>query len=670
MPYHVFISWSGKRSGLIAEGLREFIERVFEESLKGRVFLSKRDIRTGANWSEKINSALRESKFGIICLTPENKSTPWPLFEAGALSKTAGEISVCPYLHELTAKELGRPLEQFNATTTTQEGTLKLIEDINSTLVEKLTSNQLKAMFAYRWSALKERLDKVPTLDSDTGLRLSKLQQELPELISSLRDRPEFSENTYFAHVIGDVLFRLKRNLESAGTCFDVPLTLYPAHLVSLLDRFKEGINVKAVAIVDSTERFWPQREGERILKASQNNSTRIFVFHEREHLKANLAWLAHHAGEYDVYVTSYKRLASLGPELLRDFSIVGGSAKPLLAYYAEAPSSRESSVPIKMIRFSIDPTEIADHEDAFSRMLRLSVRVCGGASGSAIPEGLLLNPEDEESVDKLTDSIFEQPSKSFQKKQVEMSSYIDLLEYDLHEEEHVFYCEMMDRMIDLSGLRKKPLGKRARVAEFGAGTGLFTKRLAELSETEIVAVELDWACYHLLRLKMEAARKEMQQRNSKFCPENRDCRTFNPDGHFDCIFSSFADHHIFLTDKGRYFQNVKRNLLDDGLFIVGDEFLPEHDQRLPAEREAALKSYHHYVIEQAKAHSHTHLAALEKEALESGLKSIGDFKVSCQHYESLAKKSGLALVSKHKIGPLEDDQVGGVYVYVFKGEK
>lgn len=56
----------------------------------------------------------------------------------------------------------------------------------------------------------------------------------------------------------------------------------------------------------------------------------------------------------------------------------------------------------------------------------------------------------------------------------------------------------------------------------------------------------------------------------------------------------------------------------------------------------------------------------LEQGALESGLRSLGDFKISCSHYEKLAKKHGLRLETKQKIGPKDRDDLGGIYVYVF----
>ena len=79
------------------------------------------------------------------------------------------------------------------------------------------------------------------------------------------------------------------------------------------------------------------------------------------------------------------------------------------------------------------------------------------------------------------------------------------------------------------------------------------------------------------------------------------------------------------------------------------------------------MRAYHNYIIERAQSENHPHLALLEQGALDSGLQSMGDFKISCEHYEALAKRSGLELVKREKIGPLDNDVVGGIYVYVFR---
>ena len=95
--------------------------------------------------------------------------------------------------------------------------------------------------------------------------------------------------------------------------------------------------------------------------------------------------------------------------------------------------------------------------------------------------------------------------------KVLEMSRYIDIEMYDKYEEEHPFYRDMSWRMIqmgrqhrtDLNGNRSRGSTGRWRVLELGAGTGLFTKRLAEEQDWDVTAVELDSTCHDVLRRKM-----------------------------------------------------------------------------------------------------------------------------------------------------------------------
>jgi cyclopropane fatty-acyl-phospholipid synthase-like methyltransferase len=240
------------------------------------------------------------------------------------------------------------------------------------------------------------------------------------------------------------------------------------------------------------------------------------------------------------------------------------------------------------------------------------------------------------------------------ERKTVEMSVYIPIHEYDQHEEKHAFFAEMMSTMIQM--LEKAGDGKNLRILEFGAGTGLFTQRLASSDlVSEVVAVEFDWACCEVLRHKMRGS--------TKVRVEYQDSRVFSPEGSFDAVVSSFADHHIRPVDKPSYFRNVIQNMKNNALFIVGDEFLPEYDLKDELARCEALKKYHNYIIERAKSEGETVLMRLEEAALESGLNRVGDFKVPCTQYEQMLKEAKLTF-TKNRIGPTDRDDVGGVYVY------
>lgn len=245
----------------------------------------------------------------------------------------------------------------------------------------------------------------------------------------------------------------------------------------------------------------------------------------------------------------------------------------------------------------------------------------------------------------------------------IEMSEYININDYDEHEEKHAYYQQMMQRMIDICLAHRLNDPKPSfDILELGAGTGIFTRRLlTELTNiTKIDVVEIDWYCYRRLEEKLI---RDANLNQTQINIHHEDSRTYDPPGKFDYIFSSFADHHIKTGDKEKYFENVKRNLKPGGLLIVGDEFIPEHDPEKKEARDLALKAYHNHIINIAEQQGEIILADLERAALNSGLEEKGDFKVSCTQYEMQLRNARFEF-KQEKIGPLELQDVGGVYVY------
>jgi hypothetical protein len=59
------------------------------------------DIDKGQRWGLILAEQLESTHAGVICLTPENLTAPWLLFEAGALSKLHKDSKVCTYLIEM-----------------------------------------------------------------------------------------------------------------------------------------------------------------------------------------------------------------------------------------------------------------------------------------------------------------------------------------------------------------------------------------------------------------------------------------------------------------------------------------------------------------------------------------------------------------------------------------
>ncbi|MBQ0827387.1 toll/interleukin-1 receptor domain-containing protein [Streptomyces tagetis] len=126
----LFLSWSGERSREAAETLRSWLPDVLQYI---NPWLSSVDISAGRRGVREITDELSETDFGIICVTPENQSSTWINFEAGALSKQVNGGYVVPFLIGMKTTDLISPLSQFQAIIGDSKGDVqKLLFDINS----------------------------------------------------------------------------------------------------------------------------------------------------------------------------------------------------------------------------------------------------------------------------------------------------------------------------------------------------------------------------------------------------------------------------------------------------------------------------------------------------------------------------------------------------------
>jgi hypothetical protein len=154
----VFVSWSGEASHDVAKALKDWLPNVIQAV---DVFLSSEDIAKGSQWFRELGSVLDESAFAILCLTRDNLSAPWILYEAGALGKRFEHARIAPLLIDLQVADLSGPLAQFNATLLDKEEIAKLVTAINAQLgAASLTEKQLENAFKLQWPNLREKLQK------------------------------------------------------------------------------------------------------------------------------------------------------------------------------------------------------------------------------------------------------------------------------------------------------------------------------------------------------------------------------------------------------------------------------------------------------------------------------------------------------------------------------
>ncbi len=146
---------------MVAVALREWLPDVIQGV---EPWMSSADIEAGARWSSRVQDELAASNFGIICVTPENQTAPWLLFEAGAIAKSFDDALVVPYLIELTPAELySGPLTQFQAKCASRQETLEIVRAINGSMRERaLPPEKLERTFDRWWPDLERAITQLP----------------------------------------------------------------------------------------------------------------------------------------------------------------------------------------------------------------------------------------------------------------------------------------------------------------------------------------------------------------------------------------------------------------------------------------------------------------------------------------------------------------------------
>ncbi len=228
----IFISWSGQKSGAVATALHKWLPKVVNAF---RPWLSAADIDKGARWNAEVSAKLATVKAGIFCLTPDNLSSQWLLFEAGALAKTLEKTFVCTLLVGLEPSDVEGPLSQFQATRATRGDVLKLVRNLNKALGEEALKDALvDEVFEVWWPKLKEDLDNLPR---EAEARRPKredrdLLEEILNLVrSQSRNAPEGPRAAQWGKLTQDVALTILSTTQSQGLSLDTPTVAYQGEL-------------------------------------------------------------------------------------------------------------------------------------------------------------------------------------------------------------------------------------------------------------------------------------------------------------------------------------------------------------------------------------------------------------------------------------------------------
>ena len=185
----VFVSWSGELSKKYASFLKNWLEQCIQSV---EVFFSAEDIEKGETWHTKLSNELRDTNFGIVCLTSENVNAPWIHFEAGALSKML-DSRVATLAINVNFSDIKGPLSTFQATKLEKNDIFQLLQSINNSQEKALSEEKLKASFEAFWPNFERHISETPEtvkISKEEKKSQSKINSEsIDEILQLLRNQ-------------------------------------------------------------------------------------------------------------------------------------------------------------------------------------------------------------------------------------------------------------------------------------------------------------------------------------------------------------------------------------------------------------------------------------------------------------------------------------------------
>jgi hypothetical protein len=210
--HNVFISWSGDRSKAVAKKLHEWLPMIVQAA---KPWMSDSDVDKGSVGLDEIARALEGTKLGIVCLTPENLTSEWIHYEAGALTKSVNSTTsrLWTYLiGGLENSQIKAPLGRFQATKAEKEETRRLVHSINRVLSEApLPDTSINRLFDALWPDLENALQSLSG-STTTALPVPDVPAMIAEILAWTRAQARRDETLSLA---GDPAQRSPTALET-----------------------------------------------------------------------------------------------------------------------------------------------------------------------------------------------------------------------------------------------------------------------------------------------------------------------------------------------------------------------------------------------------------------------------------------------------------------------
>lgn len=268
----VFISWSGELSQKIAKELSEWLPSIIQSI---EVFYSPEDIKKGENWDSRLTEELQDSKYGIVCLTPENVAAPWIHFEAGALSRTL-DSRVSALMINVVTSDIQGPLSRFQATKLEKIDFYKLLESINESSDSPIGEKVLQKSFDAIWDKMYENICQIIEENSNKEDNVSPESNErntvLEEILQLMRKQDAIISNPekllplgYFEYVSRNISMYPNREKDIIDVIDKVSTELMYLYEMKTMDR--ESIMGCYRVLIDLAKEYGCERNFIRYLE-------------------------------------------------------------------------------------------------------------------------------------------------------------------------------------------------------------------------------------------------------------------------------------------------------------------------------------------------------------------------------------------------------------------
>lgn len=188
----VFISWSGELSRDYGTALRNWLPDVLQSVSP---WMSSQDVDSGTRWTMEIGGKLDQSNDAIVILTPDNLTSPWLNFEAGALAKSVDSSRVRPICFDVSKSQVKNPLAMFQMLDASYDDFLRLVISINAHAgADQLSGDLVTRAFRRTWAELDEKLNQIKVDRASTTAPV--IERTEKDLLEEILERVRLAEAT------------------------------------------------------------------------------------------------------------------------------------------------------------------------------------------------------------------------------------------------------------------------------------------------------------------------------------------------------------------------------------------------------------------------------------------------------------------------------------------